>query len=539
MSNIPYDAQIAYLENTGKQYINTGFKPNQDTRIVATMQCVTSTNYGRLFGSGTHNTLNSVMIDYETGIAGTLHIKYGNNASWTTTSIHGDYETHIYDFNKNNFYLDGKLVSSNTYGAFQSTSNLGIFTYINGSSTGQNAELFIGRLYSFQIYDNDVLVRDYIPVRVNQEGCLYDKVSGELFSNAGTGNFIFGNDVLNTSGFISFFRRKLLCTFKNPRLQPIKFEDSAVKAICVQKWGGADGGDAANSTRLNGVKIPGIANEITHMQAESVIDFSTYFRGNTDIEYFREMEYFTNMTFLPQQGFYNCSNLKAVNLVNIVGQRSSGYHNCFNNCTSLVELGDTTNIEDLATGDFQKTAITSIDLPKLNLHTTDSYTESIFNGCANLTSVNMPINETIGINMFKDCNSLLYIKLPMVKTLGRTCFPNDIRKIILPNIENYPSNTFYIYRSNTVLGVIIGDKITSIANEAFSGGYALQIRYVVIKATTPPTCGTNILRYNRNPKIYVPDASVDAYKSTTGFDTYASHIYPISQFDTDFPGEYE
>ena len=217
MSNIPYDAQVVYLESTGTQYIDTGFKPNQDTRIVATMQCVTSTNYGRLFGCGKYSTLNSVMIDYETGITGTLHIKYGNNSSWTTiSSVHGDYETHTYDFNKNNFYLDSELVSSNTYGAFQSTSNLGIFTYINGNNVGQSTEFFIGRLYSFQIYDNDVLIRDFIPVRVGQEGCLYDKVSGELFSNAGTGNFISGNDFLNINGFVSPFRRRLLSTYRAP-----------------------------------------------------------------------------------------------------------------------------------------------------------------------------------------------------------------------------------------------------------------------------------------------------------------------------------
>lgn len=207
--SVPYTKQLAYIESTGTQYIDTGFKPNQDTRIVATMQCVTSTNYGRLFGCGTYNSLNSVMTDYEVGITGTLCIKYGNKASWTTTSIHGDYEKHTYDFNKNNFYLDNELVSSNTYGAFQSTSNLGIFTYINGNNVGQSTEFFIGRLYSFQIYDNDVLVRDYIPVRVGQEGCLYDKVSGELFKNAGTGDFVY-KERPEHSPLTSNIRRRLL-----------------------------------------------------------------------------------------------------------------------------------------------------------------------------------------------------------------------------------------------------------------------------------------------------------------------------------------
>ncbi len=132
---------------------------------------------------------------------------------------------------------------------------------------------------------------------------------------------------------------------------------------------------------------------------------------------------------------------------------------------------------------------------------------------------------------------MTYLKLPTLTATAGLCFATtSLRKLVLPNLVTHGNN---VYGSNTVLGIIIGDQITSISNEAFGGAYALQVRYVVIKATTPPTCGTNILRYNNNPKIYVPDESVDAYKAAIGFSTYASKIYPITQFETDFPGEYE
>ena len=45
------------------------------------------------------------------------------------------------------------------------------------------------------MWDGETLVRDYIPVRVGQVGYMYDKVSGQLFGNSGTGNFILGNDI--------------------------------------------------------------------------------------------------------------------------------------------------------------------------------------------------------------------------------------------------------------------------------------------------------------------------------------------------------
>lgn len=55
------------------------------------------------------------------------------------------------------------------------------------------------RVYECKIYDKDVLVRDFIPVRFTNElgqseGAMYDRVSGQLFRNQGTGAFGYGND---------------------------------------------------------------------------------------------------------------------------------------------------------------------------------------------------------------------------------------------------------------------------------------------------------------------------------------------------------
>jgi len=56
----------------------------------------------------------------------------------------------------------------------------------------------IGKLYGSKVYINSVLVRDLIPVRVGQVGYMYDKVTGRLFGNSGTGSFILGKDRLPT-----------------------------------------------------------------------------------------------------------------------------------------------------------------------------------------------------------------------------------------------------------------------------------------------------------------------------------------------------
>jgi hypothetical protein len=67
--------------------------------------------------------------------------------------------------------------------------------YIIGSPAGTGSS---GNYYYFKIYRNDVLVFDGIPVRIGATGYMYDRVSGQLFGNSGTGNFVLGPDVVPT-----------------------------------------------------------------------------------------------------------------------------------------------------------------------------------------------------------------------------------------------------------------------------------------------------------------------------------------------------
>lgn len=47
-----------------------------------------------------------------------------------------------------------------------------------------------GKGYSCKIWNNDALVRDYIPITLNRtEYALYDAISGTVYHNAGTGAF--------------------------------------------------------------------------------------------------------------------------------------------------------------------------------------------------------------------------------------------------------------------------------------------------------------------------------------------------------------
>ena len=63
----------------------------------------------------------------------------------------------------------------------------------NGTPTATSSKV---RIKAFEVYNGTTLVRDYIPVRKNGVGYLYDKVSETLFGNvASSGSFTYGNDV--------------------------------------------------------------------------------------------------------------------------------------------------------------------------------------------------------------------------------------------------------------------------------------------------------------------------------------------------------
>ena len=51
------------------------------------------------------------------------------------------------------------------------------------------------KIYSFRLDKGGIPQLDLIPVRVGDEGFMYDRVSGKLFGNAGTGRFILGPDI--------------------------------------------------------------------------------------------------------------------------------------------------------------------------------------------------------------------------------------------------------------------------------------------------------------------------------------------------------
>lgn len=177
--------RLQYTQSTGSQYIDTGFQPDQDTRVVMDLQGATTTS--------------GVYMHY--GVTGFMAGKASNN-SWNYYAYYGTQELaysartasdfitrHTVDQNKNVITTgaDTKTLTAETF-----SSNYSMYLFgVNSSGSLVYASPI--KVFSCQIYDNDVLVRDYVPA-LNAGGVagLYDLVNGVFYADAAGGSFVAG-----------------------------------------------------------------------------------------------------------------------------------------------------------------------------------------------------------------------------------------------------------------------------------------------------------------------------------------------------------
>lgn len=181
----PYTHKIEYLQSSGTQYIDTEIIPDANTcfRVDTTI-----TNNGDIQMGAYYN------MNYR------FHMgKYSNAFSFgignkQITPVNHDNNRHTFEINSGG---TAKL-DDTSYDVGAAYAGTGINHPICLCARNTNGTVdhnIQGNLYSAQIYQGGVLVRDMYPVRVGQVGYMYDRVSKRLFGNSGTGTFTLGPDV--------------------------------------------------------------------------------------------------------------------------------------------------------------------------------------------------------------------------------------------------------------------------------------------------------------------------------------------------------
>ena len=186
----PYKRELAYLEGTGTQWIETGITPSSQIHVSCTYYWDNDSGDQVLFGCRENGSSSLRYYYFHIRTAyGALRDGYGA-AIWDVgVSVTGKF-TIVKNANVSTWNGITHTFSNFTFDYSDMTISL---FCLNRLETGSHDWFFKGKIYSFKASLNGVALRDFIPVLDNNDvPCMYDRVSKQLFYNQGTGTFLYG-----------------------------------------------------------------------------------------------------------------------------------------------------------------------------------------------------------------------------------------------------------------------------------------------------------------------------------------------------------
>ena len=180
--------ELEYIQSSGTQYIDTGFKPNQDSRVTCDFEYISSVEEQTIFMA--RRTSNQDQFGLFHNTAGWT-FRYGANSAENNTI--GIMDRILLDINKNVATLNGVKLT-NSAATFNTGTNLMLFVRNTNGTLNNYA---IAKLYACSIYsDETTMIRNFIPCK-NPSGeiGLYDTVNSQFYSNAGIGTFVAGPEI--------------------------------------------------------------------------------------------------------------------------------------------------------------------------------------------------------------------------------------------------------------------------------------------------------------------------------------------------------
>jgi len=195
----PFDRQVSYIQGTGANYIETGFTPQGRSSIRADID-ISNTGAAQAIccGSTSGYTYQYLILYYG-----------GQRYRWDylkcdTVNLEANLPNptgrHIVRTEANQFYMDDELVFSPTLDAHEIGSTLALFVQHNGGTNLRSFGTF--KLHTFKAWLNRTIYDTYgysilpaldlVPCVKNGKAYLFNRVTGTLLENKGTGDFAMG-----------------------------------------------------------------------------------------------------------------------------------------------------------------------------------------------------------------------------------------------------------------------------------------------------------------------------------------------------------
>lgn len=189
--------RVEYIEATGTQYIDSGYKPTSEALKYDLEYAITSSTCNFSIMGNNDDTDKYFGIQFwgnrfYVGTSRALLYK-----SWTQNQKYHK----IVEANNGTLTVttDGVGESTSYVSSLYKNSSIGLF-----ACKGDTKVVSYGhaRIYYAKIYDNNILVRDFVPVVRSRDGVagLYDMVGHKFYANAGSGSFKTGGVISADKG---------------------------------------------------------------------------------------------------------------------------------------------------------------------------------------------------------------------------------------------------------------------------------------------------------------------------------------------------
>lgn len=196
--NLPSEyEEVEYLESTGTQYIDTGYSPNNNSKMLVDYQPTVAQTKSYIGARNKAGTAGAISFSVTSGNNSTqMFASWGDIRNFDIGNMTTERVTA--QIGQDGIYFNGEKKTTPTAQTWSLTQRVLLFAMMQRSTSTDFAVVLQSeaKIYKCKIWESDVLVRDFIPCYRKSDNVagMYDAVTGTFFTNSGTGEFTVGAD---------------------------------------------------------------------------------------------------------------------------------------------------------------------------------------------------------------------------------------------------------------------------------------------------------------------------------------------------------